>query len=428
MNHRKKRKHRIFNRIKLAAVLIGALLAVLMLFVIFTHGHKAAMIECGDVDATAPKITADSGVLYSVDLDEVVYSKNADSRCEPYSVTKLVTAYIAAQELDLDQTVTISKAAADDDAEGSTMFLKEGEKVTVNELLYGALMLSGNDAAYALAEATCGDVDSFVELMNDTVAEWGCNDTHFANPTGWKAKDHYTTANDLLIIAQHTLADETVFSIACTKKYKMAATNLSDVRKMENHTTLIDKKNSGVLGGKTGYWSDEDCAVALEYSKKELTAILILLGDTEDGREKDVSKLLKFAHKVTPGYIVDEAGADTGKIWVKHGKTTHVETTLAKTVRAYPEKQKAGKVKVKIHYDKVEAPLSKGTKVGTYEVYVSGELTATRDILLAESVETGLPLSNIYISDRVGITIVLVILALALTIILLRIHNKRKRR
>ncbi len=409
-------------------MLIGALLVVLLLLGINAVRHHSAMIPCGDSDAKAPKLTAEAALLYSVDLDEIIYSKNEDKQYAPYSITKLVTAYIAANTLDYDQMVTISKNAANDSLDGSTMFLKPGEEVTVEQLLYGTLLLSGNDAATALAEETADSTDEFVAMMNKTVKQWGCDNTHFANPTGWKAKDHYTTASDLLKIMQHTLGDEKISKIAYTKKYKMPATNLYKARKMRNHTPYAQKKNSGVLGGKTGFWDYDDCTLAMVYSKKELTAMMILLKDTEEGREDDIKALAKYAHAATPGYIVDKKGANTGKSWIKNGKKTHVKTVLADTAYAYPKNGSKLKVKVRIKHKKLEAPVAKGTKAGTYTVYVNGEKVGSHYILLAESVGTGMILSQFYISDKAGITAILVILLLILTIILLRIHNKRKAR
>ena len=137
------------NRIKLTAVLIGALLVVLLLFGINAVRHHSAMTPYGNSDTKAPAITAKAAILYSVDLDEIIYSKNQDIKYDPYSITKLVTSYLAANNLDPEEKVTISKNAANDSYEGSTMFLVPGEKVTVDQLLHGALMLSGNDAATA---------------------------------------------------------------------------------------------------------------------------------------------------------------------------------------------------------------------------------------------------------------------------------------
>ena len=416
------------NRIKLTAVLIGALLVVLLLVGIYAIRHHSAMIPCGDENAEAPKLTAKSALLYSVDLDKVIYSKKADTKYAPYSITKLVTAYIAANELDGESVVTVSRNAANDSYEGSTMFLREGEEVTVEQLLYGTILLSGNDAATALAEEVAGGEDEFAEMMNETVREWGCKNTHFANPTGWQDKDQYTTANDLLIILQHVMSDEIVSKIALTKEYKMPATNLYEERKMKNHTPYARYAKSGVLGGKTGFWDYDDCSVALVYKKHELTAMMILLKDTDKGRNNDIKKLIKYAHAATPGYIVDEKGAGTGKVWIKGGKKTHVKTVLSDAAYAYPKNGSKLKVRVKIEHKKLQAPVSKGAKAGTYTVYVDGEAVGSHYILLAESVGKGMVLSKFYISDRVGITIFLVILVLILTIILLRIYNKKKAR
>ena len=409
-------------------MLIGALLVVLLLLGINAVRHHAAMKPYGDSDAKAPNLTAKAAILYSTDLDEIVYSKNENTKYAPYSITKLVTAYIAANMLDPEEEVIISKKAANDSLEGSTMFLKPGEKVTVDQLLHGALLLSGNDAATALAEATAGNIDDFVDMMNKTVKEWGCNDTHFANPTGWKNKDHYTTASDLLKIMQHTLGDEKVAKIAFTKKYKMPKTNLHEARKMRNHTPFAQRKNSGVRGGKTGFWDYDDCTLAMVYSKHELNAMMILLKDTEEGRDNDIKKLAKYAHAAFPGYIVDMKGAATGKSWVKGGKKTHVKTVLADTVYAYPKHGSKLRVKIRIKHDTLEAPVAKGTKAGTYTVYANGKKVGTHNIILAESVGKGMALSNFYISDKAAITTILIILMLALIIILLRIYNKRKYR
>lgn len=383
----------------------------------------------GNPDSTPPTITAKSAILYSIDLDEVIYSKNADLKCDPYSVTKLVTAYLAAEKLDLDQEVTISKKAANDFADGSTMYLQAGEIVTVKDLLYGTLLTSGNDAAYALAETVSGNVKEFVALMNKTVAKWGCEKTHFMNPSGYKAKGHYTTSNDLLEIARNVLDNETVREISFTKKYRMKETNRYKKRVLRNHTVLFRKKNSGVLGGKTGFWDEGDCSVALEYCKDELRAILIILKDTEKGRRRDAKSLLKYAHEATPGYMVVDKDDEVGKVWIKHGAKTRVKTIMAGALYAYPKKQLKHRIHTKkIINDNIKAPLKKGTVVGKMEVYVQREKVGEENILLAEDVKLGWFPSNIYISNMVTVFIILIFVLLFSLIMVLRAINKRKRK
>ena len=138
----------------------------------------------------APEINAKSAVLYSENTNTVVFSKNKDERVAPFSTTKLMTALLVVKHIkNLDQKVTISKEAAA--LGGSSMELKEGEVVTVRQLLYGLMILSGNDAAYSLAEVVSnGNVDEFVKMMNDEAKALGCKDTNFVNPNGMKEENH----------------------------------------------------------------------------------------------------------------------------------------------------------------------------------------------------------------------------------------------
>ena len=414
---------------KILNIIIASLLIVAIIFCSTITTFALEYQEIGNENAKAPNVYAKSAILYSLDLEEVMYSKHPNLKCEPYSVTKLMTAYLAVDNLELDQKVRISKKAANDAPDGSTMFLHPGEIVTVKELLYGALLTSGNDAAYALAEAVSGNMKDFAELMNKTADKWGCTKTHFVNPNGYKAKGHYTTANDLLIIAKHALGDETVRKIAFTKKYNMRATNKNMKRILLNHTIPKNNKRSGILGGKTGYWSTQDCSVVLQYNKKELSALLILLGDTELGREIDTKYLLRYAHKVTPGYKVCKDGDIVGTVWVKHGAKTRVKTVVSGDANAYPKRQSKLRIRVKKEYNKkITAPLKQGDKLGTLRVFVSGNEVASRDILAADSVAVGWFPSWIYISNTAVICFVLLIILLVALIMILRTINKSRRR
>lgn len=405
------------------------MMAVLLITVLFSTSFSFALDygKVGNPDTVPPTITAKSALLYSKDLEEILYSKEPDIKCDPYSITKLMTAYIAIENLELDKVVTVSKKAANDYADGSTMFLQKGEKVTVEELLYGALLASGNDAACALAETVCGSELFFSKLMNKKAEEWGCKNTHFVNASGYKAKDHYTTANDLLIIFQNTLSNDTLRKIAFTDKYKMRKTNKFKERTLRNHTTLIKKKDSGVIGGKTGYWDEKNCSVALEYSKDELHAILILLKDTEKGRTEDAKKLLQFAHDATPGYVIVYKDESVGSVWVKHGARTRVKAVLAGTLHAYPPKQLKSKVKTKKIINKgIAAPLRKGDVVGKFEVYVKGEKVGEQNLLAQEDIKTGWFLSYLYIPNAVSACLGLMLILFIALIVVLRKSMKNK--
>lgn len=212
----------------------------------------------GDPNAEPPKLSAKGAVLYSLDLDRVVYAKNGDKKLEPYSTTKLLTCLLALEKLDPDKVVTISEAGARVYEGGTTIWLKEGEKIKVIDLIYGAMLESGNDAAYALGEAVSGSEKAFADLMNEKVAEWGLKDTHFVNPNGWKDKDQYTTAHDMAIITVKCLENEQLRDITITKKYTIPETNLTEARELTNFFLSVTGKIDALTGGKTGTWSDED--------------------------------------------------------------------------------------------------------------------------------------------------------------------------
>ena len=151
---------------KFRAILVCGMICCLV-FTVSAAQAYGDTVQVGGKKVSKPDITAGAAALYCVNTDETIYSKDANTRYLPFSITKLLTALIAVENLPMDQKVTVSKEAAEQ--EGSTMSLQEGEVVTVEELLYGTLMLSGNDAAYALAETCAGSEKKFVAMMNDKI-------------------------------------------------------------------------------------------------------------------------------------------------------------------------------------------------------------------------------------------------------------------
>ena len=151
------------------------------------------------------------------------------------------------------------------------MDLEAGEEVTVEDLLYGAMLLSGNDAAYALGEAVSGDMERFVQLMNDTAENIGCENTHFINANGLTdSKQHYTTAYDMMQIIRVAFTNQTLSKVAGARKYEMPATNLHEKRTMTNHLSWINNDDSGIYAAKTGSWSEDKCSLAAAYDKNGL--------------------------------------------------------------------------------------------------------------------------------------------------------------
>jgi len=171
---------------------------------------------------TAPSITAKQAILMDEKTGEVLYEKDADARGYPASTTKIMTALVAldickAYDIDLQTELTVPKDAVG--VEGSSIYLKPNEKRTIEHLLYGLMLRSGNDAATALAICLGGNLDHFVDLMNETAAKLGCTGTNFLNPSGLFNENHYTTARDLATIAKKAMEYDTFREIVGAKSW-----------------------------------------------------------------------------------------------------------------------------------------------------------------------------------------------------------------
>lgn len=402
---------------------LAVVLTLVMLFASVSPSFAASVKK--------PDITAGSAVVYCQNTGEIIYSKNKNKVLYPYSVTKMMTVLLAVQNLPLDQEVTISERAAQEGE--ATMNLKAGEVVTVKDLIYGTLVLSGNDAAWALGEAVSGNMTKFVKLMNKTAKNIGCENTHFVNSNGMHDKKHYTTANDMLLITKLALSNETIRKAAGTKTYKMDATNKSEKRVMKTHVPFITDEKSGFYAGKTGYWSDDDCSIVLGYEKNGLQLYVVVLNDTKDEREKDVEKITEYAIKKIEGVKVVGKGKEQGKVRIKHGAKTRLETYAAEIGYAYlPKEASESLISTKIvMFNDVEAPVKSGQVVGTLEIYVAEDKVNEVDLIVKEDVETGWFPSYLGISNLATIVIgvaLVILLILRMWIASVRAKAKRKKK
>lgn len=378
----------------------------------------------GELGAKAPGIRAQCAIMYSTDLEMAVYEKNADQRMDPFSITKILTCYLALENLDPDMMVTASKNATRELEDGMELELEVGEKTRAIDLVYAAMMMSANDGAIALGEAVSGSEKKFVDLMNETVKKWGCENTHFANTNGWLDKNHYTTARDMAIITEHCFENEKLREIALTKKYTMPATNMGDELLMENGLLKATDNLAGLTFGKTGSWSETQCTITLGFRESGLSAIIVLLGDTAKGRSEDPRTLIKAAHELTPGFIVTDSDKGVCKAWVRHGVRPTVPLDVSGLRYAYPKNQKASGVKVKTEINMPEAPVKKGDKVGKYYIYANKEVVGQGYLFAGEDVEKGWLPSYLFISNR---TTLLAGTAIVLVLLLGYVLNKIKR-
>lgn len=193
-------------------------------------------------------LSAKSAALYEPNGKEFLYEKNANQRLGMASTTKIMTALIALESLDLDQEIAVDDRAIGID--GSSIYLEQDEIMTAEDLIYSLMLRSANDAAEALAYEIAGSIEAFCEIMNERANLLGLKDTNFKNPHGLDAKDHYTTAHDLAIISAEALNNPKFKEISST--YKKVVESNFQTRTLVNHNKLL-KMYEGCIGVKTGY-------------------------------------------------------------------------------------------------------------------------------------------------------------------------------
>jgi len=244
-----------------------------------------------------PTVSADSVVLMDATTGKVLYEKNKDSAYPPASTTKIMTILLVLEKCNLTDVVTVSKNAEMTD--GSKIYLKEGEKLPVKELLYGLILASANDCAVALAEYVGGSTDKFVALMNEKAKSLGCKNTNFVNPNGLFNVNHKTSAYDLSLIMQELTKNPEYSKISTTPSYKMAATNKSVAeRPLWNENRLIHKGDQyyyeGCEGGKTGYTIQSKHSYIAVASRNGQKLIVALVHDSVKTFFPDSRKLLDY--------------------------------------------------------------------------------------------------------------------------------------
>lgn len=222
--------------------------------------------------AEAIDTAAAAAILMDGDTGEVLYENNADSPMLIASTTKILTALVALECAPLQKEITVT---AEHMAEGSSMYLKPGERVTVEALLYGLLLCSGNDAALALADACCGSVEAFVAEMNRKAASIGMTDASFANPNGLDAEGHCATARDMALLAACAAREPAFVRFCSTVQVSIAG------RTMTNHNRLL-RELEGCVGMKTGYTKAAGRTLVSCVCREGRTLVAVTLHDGSD--------------------------------------------------------------------------------------------------------------------------------------------------
>ena len=242
------------------------------------------LVSCFPAVAEAVEVSATACVLMDADTGAVLYQKNEGQRMLIASTTKLMTALVALEQGHLSETVTVTAAHM---AEGSSMYLRAGECLTVEELLYGLLLCSGNDAALAVTECA-GGVEPFVALMNEKAAALGMENTHFANPNGLDDEGHYSTAYDMALLACAAVNEPTLRRIAATR------TAVIGGRTLTNHNKLLGRVDGGI-GLKTGYTKAAGRTLVSCAQREGCRLVAVTLRDGDDWNDHETLYRYGFA-------------------------------------------------------------------------------------------------------------------------------------
>ncbi len=247
-------------------------------------------------------IEAEGGILMDAATGAILYEKNIHNAYYPASITKILTALIVIEHCNLDETVTFSHNAVYNVEAGSTSAgMDEGDTLSVRDCLYALLLKSANEVANALAEHVSGTIEDFTVLMNQRAAELGCQDSHFANPSGLNNPEHYTSAYDMALIGQAALQNDTFMQIDSTLYYDLPVTkrNPEGARIYPGHRML--KRNTsdyyeGCLGGKTGYTSLAGNTLVTFAERDGMRLITVILNGHQS-HYRDTKALLDFGFK-----------------------------------------------------------------------------------------------------------------------------------
>lgn len=341
----------------------------------FGSGTTTALAET--TDTTENLTNAKGAILIEADTNKVLYEKNADAKLPMASTTKVMTAILAIENLDLDTIVAVDERASG--IEGSSMYLGVGEKISVRNLLYGLMLRSGNDAAIELAILVSGSTEEFAELMNKKAVEIGALDTNFANPNGLPVDNHYTTAHDLALIASYAMQNETFREVVSTQYIKMPWDGNTYDRVLQNKNKILWKYEGG-NGIKTGYTDEAGrCLVSAAY-RDGMQLICVVLNCPD--MFTDSMNMLDYGFENYERFKVLSSGEELGEVKVNEGTSSIFKATAPYDIMVTIKKCDEENVKTNITIPQtVDAPITDGQTIGSIEVTLGNDVLTTSDIL-----------------------------------------------
>lgn len=276
-----------------------------------TINYSNSIDDKATITAEKPQVNAKAAIVMEASTGAILYSKNIHDSYYPASITKILTTLLALENSSLGETVTFSKESIFDvDLDSSRIGIDVGEKLSMEESLYGIMLESANEVSYAVAEHISGDVESFSELMNKKAKELGAKDSHFVNPHGLPDSNHYTSAYDMALISRAAINNPTFREITATKTFTIPPTNIQEeARPLANHHKFINGAipYEGAIGGKTGYTSKAKYTLVTFAEREGMTLISVIMNcDSIQNEYADTSYILNYAFNNYSVYNITE--------------------------------------------------------------------------------------------------------------------------
>ena len=304
-------------------------------------------------------VSARGAVLMEAESGEVVFGQNQNARLPMASTTKIMTALVALERLPLDTVVTVTADSVG--VEGSSIYLVEGEKLTLEQLVYALLLESANDAATAIAVAVAGDVESFAGLMNEKAAALGLVDTHFVNPHGLDHDEHYTTAYELARIARAALEDPVFREICSTERKTIPLNGSEGTRVLINHNKLLNSYG-GCIGVKTGFTKKTGRCLVSAAERGGVTLIAVTLNAPDDWR--DHTAMLDYGFGLYEAVVLGGEGFFSAPLWTVSGTHEYVMAESRDVLTAILRRDH-GAITCVVELPRFEfAPIESGQAVG----------------------------------------------------------------
>ena len=333
------------------------------------------------ISSYAIDVSAHSAYAYEIDTGDTIFEKNADKRMSMASTTKIMTAIIVIENASLEKTITITPEMIG--IEGSSIYLQEGERLTIEELLYALLLESANDASVALAISVGGSVDGFVQLMNNKAMELGLENTHFSNPHGLDDDEHYTTAKELAFLAKYAMENPVFYDIVSTYK-RVIPLGEDGSRVLINHNKLL-RLYDGAIGVKTGFTKKSGRCLVSCTEVDGVKIIAVTLNAPNDWN--DHTKMLDLGFSEFKNIKLADIGDYNVALDVINGKCSSIlcsnldslDITLRKdniNISAYLEANRI-----------VSAPIKQGDLLGRIVFKNNGKEIASLNLYALESIK-----------------------------------------